>query len=506
MALKRSQPGPLRKIGRAIASGIKSIFPELEAGRMARRLANWIPSRAHVNTLIAASGKTAVARSRYLVRNNAYAAAAVECFSSNLVGTGITPEWPQDLADKEAIEKLWRTWTDEADSEGVTDFYGLQKRIARELFVGGECFVRRRPRYLSDGLSVPLQLELLPSEQLPTERNFFLDNGNRIRQGIEFDKVGRRVAYHFWQVHPGDITQSMNFGKITRVPAADVLHIYDPIESGQLRGLPRMAPTIVALWILDGYEDAEAERKKTAALFSVFVTREDTGSTFVDKVAEAQGALSADGDATIDLQPASVHQLAQGEKVTVAEPADVGPNFEAFLYRSLTRFCAAVGLPYAGVTGDMVRANYGNQRAAMLEARRRLETLQDFVMAFQLCRPVARWFMDAAVLSGALSLKGYARDPAPFQVSIWTPPAWYWIDPLKDIQAEIFAVNSGFKARSMVIRAQGNVPIAVDKTIAEDDKRAKSLGIVFPGTEQLTKLLAAAPPTDEPAVPATPTQ
>jgi capsid protein len=99
----------------------------------------------------------------------------------------------------------------EADAEGITNFYGLQKRVARELFIAGEVFVRLRPRYISDGLSIPLQLELLPSEQLPLWLTMPLSNGNWIRQGIEFDRIGRRVAYHFWRVNPGDITQAPKF-------------------------------------------------------------------------------------------------------------------------------------------------------------------------------------------------------------------------------------------------------------------------------------------------------
>jgi hypothetical protein len=58
----------------------------------------------------------------------------------------------------------------------------------------------------------------------------------------------------------------------------------------------------------------------------------------------------------------------------------------------LTRVCAALGLPYAGVTGDMVKANYGNQRAAMIEARRRAEALQKGIIVIQLCLPVFRAF------------------------------------------------------------------------------------------------------------------
>src|SRR5437762_1191186 len=82
---------------------------------------------------------------------------------------------------------------------------------ARELFIPGEVFVRLRPRYIADGLSIPLQLELLPSEQLPLWLTMPLSNGNWIRQGIEFDRIGRRVAYHFWRVNPGDITLAPKF-------------------------------------------------------------------------------------------------------------------------------------------------------------------------------------------------------------------------------------------------------------------------------------------------------
>lgn len=490
------------------ASPIRAMFPELEAGRMARRMANWTPSRSHVNTLIAASGKTVLARSRYLTRNNVYASSAVECFAANVIGTGIVPEWGQETpfkgGRKNAIETAWNGWCDEADIEGITDLYGLQKRCARELFIGGEAFIVRRPRFMGDMVSgVPLQLQLLPSEQLPTERNFIAGNGNRVRQGIEFDLAGRRVAYHFWKVHPGDITQAMEFGLITRTPAEDVIHLHDPVESGQLRGLPKMTPAIVQLWEVDGYCDAERARKKTAALFSVFIELQDTGDTFLGNIAREQGAKREEGSVTqnsggvtIDLAPASVHSLAQGEKVSVAAPADVGPNYEAFMYRELTAFCAAVDLPYSAITADVSKANYSSQRAALLEMRRRLESLQYHVVIFQFCRRVSQWFLDAANIAGALKLPGYAADPQRYAVSLWTPPRWDWIDPLKDRQAEILAVASGFKSRSSVIRAEGNDPVAVDEAIAADAQRAKDLGIEFAGAPPLKQLLSEPPPSD----------
>jgi hypothetical protein len=171
-------------------------------------------SRAHVNTLIQAAGADMTARARYLIRNNGYAANAVESWAGNAVGTGIKPS--SGIADavlKDRVQRLWLRWTDESDAEGLTDFYGQQRRAARELFIAGEVFFRIRPRRPEDGLSVPLQLQMLPAEMLPLNHNQALDNGHRIRQGIEFDRIGRRVAYHFLRRHPGDITDPGLAGK-----------------------------------------------------------------------------------------------------------------------------------------------------------------------------------------------------------------------------------------------------------------------------------------------------
>jgi len=95
-----------------------------------------------------------------------------------------------------------------------------------------------------------------------------LDSSSR----IEFDRIGRRVAYHFLRRHPGDSTDPGLAGEIVRVPAAEVIHVIDPVEGGQLRGVSKLAPAIVKLFLLDQYDDAELDRKKVAAMYAMFVT------------------------------------------------------------------------------------------------------------------------------------------------------------------------------------------------------------------------------------------
>jgi lambda family phage portal protein len=515
-----ARPTLIERIGRATLfglSGVRSMLGDpaeglrgvadgvgLEAGRMGRRLRGWIPTRVHINSLISQSGLTTLARARFLARNNGYATSAVECFASNLVGPGILLNWKSPIEDldksakqKKDVQDLWERFVSQADAEGVNDFYGLQRRVAAELFVAGECFVRKRPRRISDKLAVPLQLQLLPSEMLPVWLTMPLDNGNVIRQGIEFDKIGRRVAYHFWKAHPGDQTVVPKWGERVRIPASEILHIFAPMEAGQIRGLSRLTPAIISLWMLDLYDDAELDRKKTAALFSLFIKRPDPDGEFFAAEQQKQAKAGADSTvADVKLEPGSAQVLMPGEEIQVAAPADSGHSYDPFQYRTLTRICAGLGLPYAGVTGDILKANYSNMRAALIEARRRAEVLQHGTMIFQLCVPVVYWFLDAAHVGGALALEGYAEDPAPWRNVEHIPPKWLWIDPLKDIQAEVIAVNGGFKARSMVVEETGNDPVEVDRRIAEDKARADKLGLQFAGSQTVRNEVAEEPTQD----------
>ena len=195
------------------------------------------------------------------------AVVAVLC-GINAVGCGIKPSsLVEDAALKDQIQRLWLAWTDEADADGLTDFYGLQAMAARAMFEAGECFVRLRPRRPEDGLTVPLQLQMLASEHLQLAKNETLPNGHEVILGIEFDRLGRRVAYHFHRTHPGDVRQS-GVGETVRVPAAQVCHVFHPLAEGQLRGVPWVAPAMVRLWLLDQYDDAELDRKQVAAMFA----------------------------------------------------------------------------------------------------------------------------------------------------------------------------------------------------------------------------------------------
>jgi lambda family phage portal protein len=171
--------------------------------------------------------------------------------------------------------------------------------------------------------------------------------------------------------------------------------------------------------------------------------------------------------------------LEPGEEVQTSAPADVGQTYEPFQYRTLLQVSAALGLPYAYVSNDMLKANYSNSRLALLEFRRRIEAYQHAVMVWQLCRRVwARW-MDTAVLAGTIDLPRYDQRRREYLGCAWLPPKWDWVDPLKDARAEIEQIDAGLKSRTQALAERGYDAEQVDNEIAADRSRETSLGLTF---------------------------
>ena len=94
----------------------------------------------------------------------------------------------------------------------------------------------------------------------------------------------------------------------------------------------------------------------------------------------------------------------------------------------------------------------------------------------------ARW-LETARLAGRLDLP----DPAVAQMVQWIPPRWDWVYPLKDIQAQVLAMEAGITSRRKVVEATGYDVEEVDRENAADAARTKQLGLVYrtsPGETQ----------------------
>jgi lambda family phage portal protein len=182
------------------------------------------------------------------------------------------------------------------------------------------------------------------------------------------------------------------------------------------------------------------------------------------------------------LEPGTLQLLEPGEDIKFSDPADVGGQYGEFLRTQFRSVAAAMGVTYEQLTGDLTGVNYSSIRAGLLEFRRRVEVIQHGTLVHQLCRPIWQAWMTQAVLSGALSIPGFARNPNTRRLALsckWVPQGWQWVDPEKEFKAVLLAIRSGLMSRSEAVSSFGYDSEDVDREIAVDNARADGLGLIF---------------------------
>jgi len=466
-----------------------------EGGSHAKRVLKWRAPTASPNAAIIPNLATLRDRSRSQIRNDGYAKGDINKLVTNLIGTGITPlSQAPDPAFRKRVQVLWTRWTDESDADGLLDFYGQQAQAVRGWLEGGEEFVRLRPRLLSDGLSVPLQLQVIEPELCPHTHTVGLPTG-WIRAGIEFNSIGKRVAYWFYPSRPNALLD-FDTSELRRVPADAVVHLFDPLRAGQLRGLPHLTQALIKLHDLDVFDDATLIRQQLSNLFVAFLTKQNASD---DQIHPLTGLAAPEGEGDdppmLGLQPGIFQELDPGEDVTFSEPPDIMQGYADFMRQQLLAVSAATDVPYEVLTGDMKGMNDRLIRVVLQEFRRKLTAWQHQIIAFQLCRPVWREWLDMAVLSGALPMPpSYVERREEWLAVEWKPQGWPYIHPVQDVQAKQEEIRSGITSRSAVVSERGDDAEVIDAQQAADNKRADALGIKYDSDGRQPKNGTAAKP------------
>lgn len=442
-----------------------------EGAKGGRRGDGWVAVGTSANAEIFPSAARLRNRARQLVRDNFHGERAVRIFAANIVATGVTARANTGRAtyDKK-IDAAWDRWCAECDADGRQDFAGLQALAVRATVEAGEMLLRFRPRRSADGLAVPLQLQLLEPDFLDTGRYQSEGNGNIVLQGIEFDKLGRRVAYWLFDQHPGDIGVAGRGSFVSRrVDASQIVHLYRQDRIGQIRGVTWFAPVLMKLRDYDDYSEAELVRKKIAACLAAFVTTPDApGTSPLGRV--APGAAASPRIETFE--PGMIGYLKPGEDVkTVSPPGDASMRDYASI--SGHEIAAGLGTTYEDLTGDLSQVNYSSYRAGRLIHRRIVEQFQWTVFVPQFLAPVRTRWLQAGFVAGALPV---AEDRTK-----WTFPRWESIDPVKDAAAMRANLRLGTQTWGQAVAAEGEDPEAQLAEIVDWNKRFDAAGIVFDG-------------------------
>jgi lambda family phage portal protein len=436
-------------------------------GAMGGRLTmDWIASILSADQEIKGNMRLLRARARELSRNNPVAKSYLRLLIANVLGEKGIGYQPQvrnndkslNAAFNTKIEDAWCDWGKKGNCtvDGKLSFRALTQLVLKNIAVDGEVFVRKVKGFKNaHGFAVQLidadQLDHLFSRAVSKSEN-------EIRMGIEVDAWGRPVAYHINEKHPSDLGGSL---VRTRIPADQIIHLYDPERVNQTRGISWFHPCMVELRMLGGYVEAELVAARTGAAKMGFLQYSDA-STFVEPDPDAKYRIEA--------QPGVIETLPPGMEFQPWSPEHPSTAFPTFI-KAMIRFVASsLGVSYNALACDLEGVNYSSMRSGLLIERDQWKMLQSF-MKESLLQPVFEDWISMALLTGVLSLD--SRDPSRFLAGKWEPRGWMWVDPLKDVQAGILGIGAGLTSRDQLISDQGGDVGEVFEQLAEEQSLAK---------------------------------
>lgn len=414
-----------------------------------------------------------------MLRNNPRVVKAVRQIVNNIVGAGIQYSVrmtdPLDIETKAKIEAMIKRHcgSRDLDADGMLSLYGLQQ-LAMSTVVGpGEVLLRRRLRRQEDGLSLPFQVQILECDYLNENIDGRLPNGNMAVQGIEFNGIGKRVAYHLYVEHPGG--RYGTGGATRRVTADNIIHAFDVRRPGQKRGMTWLAPVITLLHELQKYQDGQVKRQEIAALFAGIYKSEETSD-------ELEDALS-------EMSPGAIMKIGSDEELEFTDPPSVD-GYEPFMRVTDRTIAGAVGVTYEGFTGDYSQVTYTSGRMGRMDVDPNFLHWQKNLAIAQICDSLGAWIKEAVTDVTGIDPSAWSLD--------WTAPRRPVLDPTKDWPAYEDARRAGFMSRRQVIRETGGDPDKVEAEILEENAWAQKHSVTLSSDAGTPKTAARPAEPDAP--------
>lgn len=452
--------GARRAQARALTARINRTTAKYDGAGHGRRNEGWIAHGTSANAETRAALAIMRARHRDLVRNNPYAANAMAVLQNNIVGTGIKPRAiaSSDRVQKQA-EQTIRAWASSiaVDIDEQHNLYGLQSLAVRAAMESGDCLIVRH--YERDSrLPVPLKLRLLEGDYLDHSKNGPMENGYAV-MGVQFNAQHRRVGYWLHKDHPGNsFGLGTTFTGSVLTPAADVIHLFEALRPGMVRGVPRGTAALERMRLLDDYQDARVEAQKSAACLVGIVIEPDA------QPGESKGDVLPE-----KLEPGMFPRLAPGQDVRFNNPPQV-PQSGTFVAEEQHSIAIAYGVPYSALTGNLSSVNFSSGRMGSLEFKRTIEHYRAQVLMPLVCNRLADWFSEAADLAG-LRFANVRWD--------WSAPRYQMQDPSREVPPMVALARAGFAPVTTQLRELGYDPEDIIADYIRERRQFADNGLIF---------------------------
>jgi lambda family phage portal protein len=384
-------------------------------------------------------------RCREISRNHPYARRYLQIMQTNIVGdVGVqmqvrkrNTDGSLDVVGNRQIERAFQAWGRKGfcTVDGRLSWVQAQRLFIETLARDGEVLIKkiRNP----NGNDFGFTLQFLEADYLDEEYNTRLSNGNEVRMGVEIQKgTGKPLSYYMFEDHPH---HDQNYGSRTkrkhvRVSADQIIHCFMQERAGQTRGVPPMSNVLSKLKMLDGYQEATLVNARVAASKMGFFTSPE-GDGFIGDDYDGHAPMI---DAA---EPASFIQLPAGMSFESFEPSSGTESFSEFEKAILRSIASGLGVSYVSLANNLEGVSYSSIRQGTIEDRDHFKMMQKF-MVDHFIDEIYRSWLEMAITVGRVQLPMQKYDLFADNV-IYRPRGFAWVDPQKEIAANVLALNNG---------------------------------------------------------------
>ncbi len=411
-----------------------------EAAGYNRTRDGWYPPDGVAEVLNAQDREMIRKRARDLERNSDIANAMISAYERNVVGSGfmVQADTGNETLNKR-IEAAFREWCkpQNCDITGQQSFLEMCYTAVRRMRVdGGLLFLKSRS---GGDARFPFQLQTREVSDLDETYDHAMADasGNLVVGGVELTKKGKPVAYYLRQYTPDGWYEA----EPIRVKAQDVIALWKKMRPSQVREISPLAVSIARIRDTEDYIYTFGVKEKILACMSIFISRQEPQG--IGRVGPgrggSRGGTSYDG---LELSPGMVTELQPGDNVQAVIPQGQANNTKDAVSMYHHLMAAGQGISYETLARDMSQTNYSSARQGLLEDRRIYQREQQFLIDHFLT-VVYEEFLTSAVMAGTVKIPHFWTNREKYLKHTWTCPGWSWIDPLKEVNANIAAIESG---------------------------------------------------------------
>lgn len=427
-----------------------------DGARLSRLTNDWTASATTANQILRMDLAQLRRRSRDLSRNDPYAKRFFQLVRTNVIGKGIQLQVHTSDGSKKRDAKLtskveykfWQ-WAKKTNCtvSGKLSFVEALQLFVTQMSRDGESLVRM---VADQNNPFGFSLKFYDADWLDENWSTTLPSGNRVIMSVEVDSNEKPIAY--WLTEPvGNYPHSVRRreGRTRfRVDASEMIHSFIVTEGeDQSRGIPWLHASMLRMFMLYAFEEAELEGKRVFASQGVYLIPPvdlDVAAFEGDEETEEAAQLE-------DIEPGMQQVLKPGWDVKEFSPK-VDTTVEGFRKSQLRGAGVGAGISYHTLAGDLEAVNYSSARIGSLEDRDMWREIQEKVIS-DFCEPIYKKWVEAAFLKGILEIS--YQDFQRIQEPTFRGRGWDWVDPAKDMSAHIEGLTNGIESLTEVLSEKG---------------------------------------------------